>query len=124
MLNAEKIKLFEKADRYKTKIDSARPLSERETKSLEEYFKIGLTYSSNAIEGNTLSLSETKVLLEDGLTVGGKPIRDYYEATGHGKAYEYMLSLAKDRNGLITEERISGMHRLFYALVDEESAGA
>lgn len=68
-------------------------------------------------------MSETKVLLEDGITVGGKPIRDYYEATGHGKAYDYMLSLAKDQDKLISEERILEIHRLIYALVDEENAG-
>ena len=111
----DKNKLFEKADRYRERIDSVRPLTERETKNLEEYFKIGLTYSSNAIEGNTLTLSETKVLLEDGLTVGGKPIRDYYEATGHGKAYDYMLSSAKDQNVLISEEQILNLHKLIYA---------
>lgn len=120
---SNKDRLFEKADHYKARIDTVRPLSERETKNLEEYFKIGLTYSSNALEGNTLTLSETKVLLEDGITVGGKPIRDYYEATGHGKAYDYMLSLAKDQDTLISEERILEIHRLIYALVDEENAG-
>ena len=115
--------LYEKADRYKAKIDSARPLSERESKNLNNYFKIGLTFSSNALEGNTLTITETKVLLEDGLTVGGKPIRDYYEATGHGKAYEYMLTLAKDKDTPLREEQILELHRLFYMLMDEESAG-
>jgi len=51
---------------------------------------VGLTWSSNALEGSSLTESETKVLLEEGLTVGGKPIRDYYEATGHAKAYDAM----------------------------------
>lgn len=123
MQNEELVRLYEKADRYKAKIDSVRPLTEREAKNLDDYFKIGLTFSSNAIEGNTLTISETKVLLEDGLTVGGKPIRDYYEATGHGKAYDYMLTLAKDRSAPLTEEQILKLHKLFYALVDEENAG-
>lgn len=123
MQTDNKSKLFEKADRYKTRIDSIRPLTERENKNLEDYFKIGLTYSSNAIEGNTLTLSETKILLEDGLTVGGKPIRDYYEATGHGKAYDFVLSLAKDRNALISEEQVLNIHKLIYSLVDEINAG-
>jgi len=121
--NEELNQLYEKADRYKAKIDSARPLTEREAKNLDDYFKIGLTFSSNAIEGNTLTISETKVLLEDGLTVGGKPIRDYYEATGHGKAYDYMLTLAKYRTALLTEDQIQKLHKLFYALIDEENAG-
>jgi len=115
--------LYEKADRYKAEIDSARPLSARENKNLNDYFKIGLIFSSNALEGNTLTITETKVLLEDGLAVGGKPIRDYYEATGHGKAYEYMLTLAKDKDTPLREEQILELHRLFYALMDEESAG-
>ncbi len=100
-----------------------RPLTEREAISLDGYFKIGLTYASNAIEGNTLTLSETKILLEDGLTMGGKPIRDYYEATGHGKAYDYMLSLANDRDAFLTEEQVLRLHKLFYVLMDEENAG-
>ncbi len=124
MQNEELIRLYEKADRYKANIDSVRPLTEREAKNLDDYFKIGLTFSSNAIEGNTLTISETKVLLEDGLTVGGKPIRDYYEAMGHGKAYDYMLTLTKDRSAPLTEEQILKLHKLFYALVDEENAGA
>lgn len=92
-------------------------------KNLEEYFKIGLTFSSNALEGNTLTITETKVLLEDGLTVGGKPIRDYYEATGHAKAYDYMLDLAREHNTLLMEEQILELHRLFYSLLDENEAG-
>ncbi|MBS3986214.1 MAG: hypothetical protein KGZ66_11520 [Selenomonadales bacterium] len=64
--------LYVKADRYKDKIAAACPLSAREAKNLDEYFKIGLTFSSNALEGNTLTITETKVLLEDGLTVGGQ----------------------------------------------------
>ena len=52
---------------------------------LDAYYKTGFTYSSNALEGNSLTLSEAKVLLEDGITVDGKPIRDCYEATGHAK---------------------------------------
>lgn len=119
-MESEISRLFSKADRYKDRIDAARPLSTREAKELSDYFKIGLTYSSNAIEGNTLTISETKVLLEDGLTVGGKPIKDYYEATGHGKAYEYMRALANS-DAPITEAQILELHRLLYSLVDEDS---
>lgn len=121
-MESEISRLFSKADRYKDRIDAARPLSTREAKELSDYFKIGLTYSSNAIEGNTLTISETKVLLEDGLTVGGKPIKDYYEATGHGKAYEYMRALVNS-DAPITEAQILELHRLLYFLVDEDTAG-
>ena len=72
--------LLQKADSYKQKISSARPLAKEELKSLDDYFRIGFTYSSNALEGNTLTISETKILLEDGITVAGRPLKDCYEA--------------------------------------------
>jgi len=115
--------LFKKIDRYAAAIRSFRPLSEDEIKQLDAYFKIGVTYSSNALEGNSLTLSETKVLLEDGITVGGKPIRDCYEATGHAKAYDFMLELARSADFCFTEESIKRLHYLFYNGIDSEKAG-
>ena len=96
--------LLQKADSYKQKISSARPLAKEELKSLDNYFRIGFTYSSNALEGNTLTISETKILLEDGLTVGGRPLKDCYEAVGHGSAYDFMLDLARQQDMNITED--------------------
>ena len=84
-------------------------------------YKIGLTYSSNALEGNSLTETETKILLEDGLTVGGKPIRDYYEATGHAKAYDYIYTIIQGKP--IWEEDIKTIHRLFYSQLDSDNAG-
>ena len=115
--------LLQKADSYKQKISSARPLAKEELKSLDNYFRIGFTYSSNALEGNTLTISETKILLEDGLTVGGRPLKDCYEAVGHGIAYDFMLDLARQQNMNITEDTIKKLHRLFYQKVDAEQAG-
>lgn len=66
--------LLKRIDDYAAVIRAYRPLSEAEVKELDAYYRIGMTYSSNALEGNSLTLSETKVLLEDGITVGGKPI--------------------------------------------------
>ena len=87
--------LLEKIDRNKAAIATSRVLTADEMKALNDYFRIELTYTSNALEGNSLTLSETKSLLEDGITVGGKPIRDCYETTGHARAYDYMLTLAR-----------------------------
>lgn len=115
--------LLQKADFYKQKISSARPLAKEELKSLDNYFRIGFTYSSNALEGNTLTISETKILLEDGLTVGGRPLKDCYEAVGHGAAYDFMLSLARQQDMNITEDTIRKLHRLFYQKIDAEQAG-
>lgn len=115
--------LLQKADSYKEKIASAWPLAEEELKSLDNYFRVGFTYSSNALEGNTLTISETKTLLEDGITVGGRPLKDCYEAVGHGYAYDFMLELARHHDMNITEETLKKLHRLFYQKVDAEQAG-
>ncbi len=116
--------LLQKADSYKKKISSARPLAKEELKSLDDYFRIGFTYSSNALEGNSLTISETKILLEDGITVGGRPLKDCYEAVGHGAAYDFMLTLARQQNLTITEDVIQNLHRLFYQKVNADQAGS
>ena len=115
--------LLQKADSYKQKISSARPLSKEELKSLDDYFRIGFTYTSNALEGSTLTISETKILLEDGITVAGRPLKDCYEAVGHGAAYDFMLELARQKAMNITEDTIKKLHRLFYQKVDADQAG-
>lgn len=113
--------LLQKIDELQKIINNKRPLNEIEQKELKDYFAIGLTYSSNALEGNSLTISETKVILEDGLTVGGKPLKDVLEAVGHKKAYDFMYSLAKEK--AISEEHIKQLHKLFYQGIDEINAG-
>lgn len=98
-----------------------RPFEGEMLEQLKDYYRIGLTWSSNALEGNTLTESETKVLLEDGLTVGGKPLRYTFEAIGHAKAYDFMFTLLKNR--AITEDHILTMHRMFYESIESEYAG-
>lgn len=104
-------------------IRERRPLTSAEVKELDAYYRIGTTYTSNALEGNSLTLTETKVLLEDGITVGGKPVKDCYEATGHAKAYDFMLSVARSENLVFTEEMICTLHRNFYSAIDSDQAG-
>lgn len=98
-----------------------RPLSDEALAQVKEYYKIGLTYASNAIEGNTLSLVETKVVLEDGITIGGKPLKDHYETVGHAKAFDEIIELSK--NATFTEADIKLLHKLFYEKIDGEKAG-
>jgi len=112
---------FAQIDKNKKIIDAVRPFAGDALGQIQSYFRIGLTYSSNAIEGNTLTLSETKVLLEDGLTVGGKPLKDTYEALGHARAYDFMFTLLSKAE--ITEADILTMHELFYADIDKSYAG-
>lgn len=115
------MKLIEKIDRYKKAIDELRPFEGHLLNEIKGYYRIGLTWSSNAIEGNTLTESETKVLLEDGLTVGGKPLRDTFEALGHAQAYDFMFTLLGSHR--ITETDVLTMHRMFYKDIDPDRAG-
>lgn len=104
----------------KSSLDKHRPFPEHTVKQLRDYYRIGLTYSSNAIEGNTLTEAETKVIIEDGITIGGKSLREHYEAIGHAKAYDHIYSLL-DRQ--ITEDDILLLHKLFFQQIDSENAG-
>lgn len=106
---------------YKAKINVLRPLYNEALVQVKEYYKIGLTYASNALEGNTLSLVETKVVLEDGITIGGKPLKDHYETVGHAKAFDEIINLSK--NTTFTENDIKLLHKLFYEKIDNEKAG-
>ncbi len=112
---------LQEIDKLKAKIDSHRPLSEDVLKQIQEYYRIGLTYSSNALEGNTLDLAETKVVIEDGLTINGKPMKDHLETLGHSLAFNELLELAK--SNAITEENIKNLHKIFYAKIDSDNAG-
>ncbi len=113
--------IYRLLDLYKATIDERRPFEGEMLKQIKDYYRIGLTWSSNALEGNTLTESETKVLLEDGLTVGGKPLRYTFEAIGHAKAYDFMFTLLRNRT--ITERDVLTMHQMFYESVEREYAG-
>ncbi len=113
--------IYRVIDLYKQALDKRRPFEGEMLKQLKEYYRIGLTWSSNALEGNTLTESETKVLLEDGLTVGGKPLRDTFEAIGHAKAYDFMFTLLNKRT--IQETDILTMHQMFCQGIDKDSSG-
>jgi Fic family protein len=92
-------------------INKIRPFEGVYLQQINQFFKIETTYSSNMIEGNTHTLAETKVILEDGITIGGHPLKEFYEVAGHGQAYDYMFSLIKKRD--ITEKDILYCHKLF-----------
>ena len=108
-------------DDLQKEINEYRPLSRNALKQLKEYYRIGLTYSSNALEGNSLTETETKIVLEEGITIGGKPLKDHFEALGHSEAYDHLHKLSPNR--VITEEDILELHKLFYYRIDKENAG-
>lgn len=105
--------LLEMIDRKKIELDSRRPLTEGEVARLNEEFTVEFTYNSNAIEGNTLTLRETDLVLR-GLTIDRKPLKDHMEAVGHKEAFDYVRDLVKEHVP-ISESIIKQIHYLVLA---------
>ena len=106
----------------RAELDRLRPLSPGSVAALAAWYDVELTYTSNAIEGNTLTRSETAVVLEKGITVGGKPLRDHLEAVGHRDALGYVRVLA-GRGEAVREGDVRELHRVVMARVDPLEAG-
>ena len=102
---------FTRIDELRNKLKSLRPLNETELKRLRGEFIIDNTYNSNAIEGNTLTLRETALILQEGITIAEKPVREHLEAIGHRDAFEYVIALA-DTNTELSEKVIKEIHSL------------
>ncbi|GAB1433766.1 DNA-binding protein [Spirochaetota bacterium] len=105
--------LIESIDRKKRELDTKRPLSDGELARLKEEFIVENTYNSNAIEGNTLTLRETDMVLR-GLTIGSKPLKDHLEALAHKEALDFINDLVKQKKKL-TESIIKQIHYLVLA---------
>lgn len=105
----------------KKKIDVNRPFKETQSKTLRDNLIVEWTYNSNAIEGNTLTMSETKVVLE-GITIGGKSVVEHLEAINHRDAIVFIETLL-DKNEVITEWNIKNIHQLILKDIDNLNAG-
>ncbi len=105
--------LLTQIERKKTELDTKRPLTAGEVERLKEEFIVEYTYNSNAIEGNTLTLRETDLVLR-GLTIDRKPLKDHMEAVGHKEAFDFASELVKD-NVPISESIIKQIHYLVLA---------
>lgn len=104
---------LDQIDRKKQELDGRRPLTEGELERLNEEFTVEYTYNSNAIEGNTLTLRETDLVLR-GLTIDQKPLKDHMEAVGHKDAFYFICDLVKD-NVPLSESVIKQIHTLVLA---------
>jgi Fic family protein len=102
---------FTDIDELKDKLISQRPLNQSEIRRLREEFMIENTYNSNAIEGNTLTLRETALIIRDGITIAEKSIKEHLEIIGHKDAFEYMITLA-DAHSSLTDRVIRELHSL------------
>jgi len=104
-------RLLKKIDGKKRRLDSLRPLKEDVVKCILEDIRIRHTYHSDAIEGNTLTLQETKLVLEWGMTIGGKPLKDHIEARNDADAFDLMIHLVKDEKP-ISQKVIQQLHKI------------
>jgi len=117
-------KIFEEIDKLQEEINKHRPLNPELIKQIKEYYRIGLTYSSNALEGNSITETETKIILEEGITIGGKTLREHYETVGHGESHNLMLKMAESSDKFkFTEDAIKELHDLFYYRINKSYAG-
>jgi Fic family protein len=115
--------ILARLEQKKAQLDAARPLPSGVVAKLKEYFDVEWTYHSNAIEGSTLTLAETRLVLLDGLTVGGKSLREHLEAINHKYAIDFVEALAAKAKP-ITEHNIRQIHALILRSIDDENAGA
>jgi|SRR5690625_1582539 len=113
--------LLSNIQKKKEQLDAARPLPKHTLRTLQEKILLEWTYHSNAIEGNTLTLNETKVVLE-GITVGGKTLREHLEVINHQEAISYVEEIVKSQEPL-SERQIKNIHRLVLKGIDDVHAG-
>jgi Fic family protein len=109
-------------ERKKAELDRLRPLSPGALAQLQKYYDVELTYTSNAIEGNTLTRRETAEVIEHGITVAGKPLRDHLEAVDHYEAVQWMRELAAQATPL-GEISVCELHRRIVARSQPAIAG-
>lgn len=114
---------FDRVDKKKAELDTYRPLSSDLVANLEEWFRIELTYTSNAIEGNTLTRRETALVVEKGITVGGKSLAEHLEATNHADALDWVKTQIKRKPHQITVNDILHIHNIILKGIDDAHAG-
>jgi len=117
-------KIKERIDRKLKTLNSLRPLPKTAIKKIREQFEVEMTYNSNAIEGNSLTLKETNLVINEGLTIKGKPLKDHIEAKSHKEALDYLYDLlAKDKKFTISEALIRSFHQIVTEDIEKDWAG-
>jgi len=120
-------RLLMRLEQKKAQLD-VRPLPAAAVRRLEEQLTIEWIYNSNAIEGNTLTLKETRLILETGLTIGGRSLREHFEVINHKDAIEYVETLVAGAGTAsppdpVTPFHVRQIHRLVLARIDDDNAG-
>ena len=105
-------------------LNSYRPLPTTALKKIREQFEIEMTYNSNAIEGNSLTLKETFLVINEGITIKGKPLKDHLEAKNHKEALDYLYALvSKNKRNTLSEVLIRTFNQIIIQNIDKEWAG-
>lgn len=110
-------------DSLKQEIDKLRPLDGEQAKNLKTLFDVEFTYNSTAIEGNTFSYQETKILLLDGITIGGKSMREHLEIINHKEAIDYIEELSQKKTPELHRTDIFNIHAIVLKNIDTKNAG-
>ena len=112
--------LMVRIQRKKERLDAHRPLPETALRRLRDELRLLHTYHSNAIEGNTLTLQETKLVLEEGITIGGKSLREHLEATNLAAAFDLIEAIAEEKKG-IEHTTIQQIHEVVTRAIDVDA---
>ena len=116
--------VLNRLDEKLSRLNSFRPLPQTVVRKLREQFELEMTYNSNAIEGNSLTLKETFLVINEGITIKGKPLKDHLEAKGHTEALAYLYDLTtKDTVAPLTERVIRELNGIVMRNLDQEWAG-
>jgi Fic family protein len=115
-------RLLSRLERKKAQLDTLRPLPTAAVRRLNEQLTVEWIYNSNAIEGNTLTLRETQLILETGLTIGGKSLREHFEVLNHKQAIEYVEALATADEPIAPFD-VRQIHKLVLTRIDDDNAG-
>jgi len=106
------------------RLNALRPLPASAVRKLKEHFEVEMTYNSNAIEGNSLTLRETFLVLNEGITIKGKPLKDHLEAINHKEALDFLYDLVDhDKKITVSEHLIKNLHQLITQNIEKEWAG-
>jgi len=114
---------YEKLINKKYELDQHRPLPQALVKNLDDWFMVELTYTSNAIEGNTLTRAETALVIEKGITIGGRSLKEYFEANNHAHALQWVKTLVSKPICDLSEDIIRQIHRYILVAIDDINAG-
>ena len=114
--------LLKEVDALKEQLSTLRPLPEEALRKIQDALDIEYTYESNRIEGNTLTLQETALVVNEGVTISGKSMREHLEAINHTEAISYIKDIAK-QDIEICERTIKEIHALILHGIDRENAG-